>query len=150
MAEAALLGHSFFTGLPPEHVRGVGALARAVSFDPGAVLFRTGDAADALYLVTAGRVALEIEVPGRGAVVVETISPGEVLGWSWAVPPHRFRFTARAVERTEALAVDGAALREACAADHDLGYEIHRRLLETVAKRLGHTRIQLLDLYAAP
>ena len=50
-------------------------------------LFREGDPADVFYVVRHGSVALETFVPARGAVTIETLEAGEVLGWSWLFPP---------------------------------------------------------------
>jgi CRP-like cAMP-binding protein len=110
-------------------------------------LFREGEEADATYLVRAGRIALEVAVPGRGSAQMQTVEAGEVLGWSWLYPPYRWEFDARAVEPVRAFALDGACLRAKCEADHDLGYEVVKRFLRQVHRRLERTRLQLLDVY---
>ena len=40
--------------------------AANVRFDAGAFLFREGEPADRFFVVRQGRVALEIDAPGRG------------------------------------------------------------------------------------
>ena len=45
---------------------------------------------------------------------------------------------------------DGPCLREKCESDHELGWEIMRRLANVVAARLLVTRLQLLDMFANP
>ena len=67
-----------------------------------------------------------------------------MLGWSWLFPPYYWHFDARAVELTEAVFLHGAPLREECEADHDLGYELVKRMAEVMLKRLQATRRQLL------
>jgi CRP-like cAMP-binding protein len=114
------------------------------------MLFREGDPADAFYVVRRGRVALELFVPNRGALTVETIEPGEVVGWSWLFPPYRWHFDGRAVEPVRAIAVDGACLRGKCNADPALGYELMRRFSQVMLERLQATRLRLADLYGAP
>jgi hypothetical protein len=49
--------------------------------------------------------------PNGGAMTVLTVGAGEVLGWSWLVPPYRWNFDARALEPTRAIALDGKCLR---------------------------------------
>jgi hypothetical protein len=49
------------------------------------------------------------------------LGEGEVLGWSWLLPPYQWHYSARAIEPTEAIALDGVALRGLCEQDHDLG-----------------------------
>ena len=93
--------------------------------------------------------ALEVLAPIRPSVIIETVAEGEVLGWSWLVPPYRWRFAARAVGPVRAIAVDGKCLRTKCEKNHDLGYELLRRTVDIVGRRLEATRFRMLDLYAA-
>ena len=46
-----------------------------------------------------------------------------------------------------AIAFDGACLRGKCEADHDLGYELMRRIAQVIIERLQATRLRLLDVY---
>lgn len=72
---------------------------------------------------------------------------GDFVGASWLIPPYRWAFDARAVELTRATSIDAACLRGKCEADHDLGYEMMKRFLPPLVKRLHATRLQLLDVY---
>jgi CRP-like cAMP-binding protein len=136
-----------FAGLEPAQLELIAGCAHNVAFDRGARLFREGEAADTFYLVRRGRIALTAHVPGRGDVTVETIEPGEVLGWSWLFPPYTWHFDARAVEDAGVVAFDGACLRGKCDADHALGYELLRRFAQVAIDRLQQTRTLLLDVY---
>jgi CRP-like cAMP-binding protein len=75
------------------------------------------------------------------------LAAGEVLGWSWLIPPYHWKFDARAIEQTRALALDGKCLRTKCEEDHDLGYELLKRFAQIMEERLQATRLQLLDVY---
>lgn len=145
--EPLLAEHEFFRGLPPEAIRLFTQCASNVRFDAGQYLFREGGDADRFYAVRHGRVAVEVHVPGRGGVTIQTVGPGEVLGWSWLFPPYRWHFDARAMEPTRALAFDAVCIRQKCEADHDLGYELMKRLAQVVTERLEASRLQLLDVY---
>jgi len=94
-------------------------------------------------------VAVETRVPGRGHVTLETLGPGDLLGWSWLVPPYRSAFGARALETVHAIAIDGACLRGKCESDPALGYDLLKVVATVFARRLEETRMRLLDLYAA-
>jgi hypothetical protein len=93
-------------------------------------------------------VALEIFAPQREPIVVQTLEAGDVLGWSWLVPPYEWRFHARALETTLAIALDGKCLRTKCEQNHDLGYELMKRVAAVMQKRLEATLFQVLDVYA--
>jgi CRP-like cAMP-binding protein len=76
-----------------------------------------------------------------------TLGAGDILGWSWLFPPYRWKFSARTMEETRALAADGKCLREKAERDHDLGYELLKRFAHVVEERLEATRLQLLNVY---
>lgn len=146
-AEEIIAAHPFFGGLDPAAQALIAGSAVEVELTPGQMLFHTGEAADCFYLVLEGRVALDVYAPRQGSHTIQTIEAGEILGWSWLVPPHEWRFDARVVEGGWGLLIDGRALRERCAADHDLGYELFKRFATLIGRRLESTRIQLMDLY---
>jgi len=145
--ETLLPDSEAFAGMLPEHLEVVAGCAKNVRFAPGEQLFREGEPADTFYLVRAGQVVTEIWVPGRGGVRIETIEPGELVGWSWLIPPYRCHFDGLALDTVRALAFDGACLRGKCDRDPELGYALLKRFSELLAVRLQATRLRLLDLY---
>jgi hypothetical protein len=139
--------HPFLHGLDEAKVKFLTGCASNVRFSSDEYLLREGSEASAAFLVRNGRVVLEIDVPGRGVKPIETVEEGETLGWSWLYPPYRWQFDARAAAPVRAIKFDAVCLRGKCESDHDLGYEIVKRLLYQVHQRLERTRIQLLDVY---
>ncbi len=143
-----LIGASpVFAGLEPRFLELIAGCARNEGFDAGARIFTEGSAADRFYLIREGAIALEVEAPGRGALVLETLQGGEVVGWSWLFEPYRWQFDGRAVSDTRVVGFDGACLRGKCEADHELGYQLMGRFAASVIDRLQATRLQLLDVY---
>jgi CRP/FNR family cyclic AMP-dependent transcriptional regulator len=139
--------HRLLTGLPGDAVGRLAGCARNVAFAPGQLLLTEGDPADALYLLRRGHVSLEVHAPGRGPLVIETIGPGEAVGWSWLFPPYRWQFDGRALDAVGAVAVDGSCLRAKAEADPKFGYELMKRFLPVMLERLQAARVRLLDLY---
>lgn len=139
--------HPFLHGLSPEHMEILVGCASNVRFAEGSYLIREGELANTFFLVRSGRVALECEIPGRTAIRVQTIGPGEVLGWSWLISPYRWHFSGIAVADTRAVALDGECLRAKCELHKDFGYEMLKRLAVVMERRLEATRLQLLDVY---
>jgi CRP-like cAMP-binding protein len=115
-----------------------------VRFEQDEVIFREGDPANRLYLIERGKVSLEAHVKNGPGVRVQTIGPGEVLGWSWLFPPYYWQFDARAVEPMEAIFFYGTRLREECEVDHELGYELITRMAAIAIRRLQATRKELV------
>src|SRR5579872_3848584 len=120
--ERILSDHPFFAALGERYLPVLVGCAMNVRFDDGEMIFREGGEADQFYLIRDGKVALDVAAPGREPITVHTLTAGEVLGWSWLVPPYRWHFDARVVEPVRAFALDGACLRAKCELDHDLGY----------------------------
>ena len=138
----------FLHGLDDRHLDLMVGCASNVRFAPGEFIFREGEEANHFYVIRHGRVAIEVFVPQRGAITIETIGEGDLLGWSWLVAPYHWRFDARATELTRAIALDARCLRGKCDQDHDLGYELFKRFVLVIEQRLQATRMQLLDLYS--
>lgn len=145
--ERILAEHPFFAGFSPEYSQLVAGCARNHRFDAEQFLFHEGDQANEFFLIRQGKVALEISAPGREPIVIATLGAGEIVGASWVIPPYRWTFDARAVELTRAIGIDAACLRRKCEADHHLGYEMMKRFLPIIVKRLHATRLQILDVY---
>jgi CRP/FNR family transcriptional regulator, cyclic AMP receptor protein len=134
--------------LAPTHRDTLAGCARNQVFEPGERIMREGEPADSFYVIRAGQVALETVVPARGSVILQTLHDGELLGWSWLVPPYRTAFDARSVGTTHVIGFDGACLRGKCEADPALGYDLLKLLSGVFVERLQDTRLRLLDLYA--
>jgi CRP/FNR family cyclic AMP-dependent transcriptional regulator len=147
--EGIVSEHPFFKGLEERHIQLIVGCATNVRFHEGEIVFHEGDPADQFYFIREGLVAVELMIPQRGFATLQTVSEGEVLGWSWLLAPYRWRFGARTLQPTRALAFDGKCLRGKCEEDHDLGYELLKRFTNVVTERLEATRLQLLDLYGA-
>jgi CRP/FNR family transcriptional regulator, cyclic AMP receptor protein len=140
----ALAAHPFLRGLPLDQLAALAGTATVVTFPARCRLFEEGGNATRFWLIRSGRVALDLDVPGQGRQVIETLGMGEVVGWSWMFPPYQWAFGAAAVTPVEAVAFDAAAVRACCAADPLLGLELNWRLTRMVVGRLQTTRIRLL------
>jgi CRP/FNR family cyclic AMP-dependent transcriptional regulator len=143
----AIAGHRFLKGLSEQQRTLLATGARPFTAAPDELLAREGEPAKTFYLIQAGQVALALHTPERGMVPIQTVGSGEMLGWSWLVPPHRWQFDCRALDQVQGLALDGQWLREQCEQDHELGYRLLKPLVAVIANRLAATRVQLLDMY---
>jgi CRP/FNR family transcriptional regulator, cyclic AMP receptor protein len=136
-----------FEGMSKEHLELIAGCAQNRTFEDGAYLFREGDAANTFYVIRTGMIALETHVPERGALRIETIDDGDLVGWSWLVPPYRVDFDARALGTVHTIAFDAACLRDKADEDTVLGYELMRRFIPVIVERLQATRVRMLDVY---
>lgn len=148
-AVTAELGTTWFGGGLSPHARsGLAAAATPREVPPDTVLLREGEETAIFAIITRGRVALRMRVPERGPVTILTVEPGDVVGWSSIVRPHRATSTAVTVEASRLLVFDARQLRALLESDIALAATLYPRIAEAVGRRLSATRQQLLDLYA--
>ncbi len=146
--EHIIAEHPFFAGLDHGFTKLMVACASNVQFKAGTYIFKEGEPANTFYLIREGKAAVEVSAPQHKPIIVSTLGVGEILGWSWLLPPFQWKFQARAVEDTRSIALDGKCLRTKCEENHDLGYEVLKRFAQIMEQRLEATRLQLLDVYA--
>lgn len=139
--------HSLVKGLLDGHIEFLSGCTKNVRVAAGRFLFREGSAADELYLVRSGKVALEVHNGAQGTVVLETIGADDTLGWAALNPPYRWSVDARAVEATLLFTINGACLRQKLEADHSFGYAFTKRMMNEIHERLERARLQALDIY---
>jgi CRP-like cAMP-binding protein len=141
----ALRTHPFFAGFASGDIARLAAIAKTASFGRNHVILREGEESTQLYLLTAGRVALEI--PGAAEPFrVATLSAGDEFGWSWALGNPGV-YQVRALEPVEALLLPAHELAALCDEDRSFGYVLMRRLLGVVSERLRSTRLTLIDAH---
>ncbi len=142
-----LAGYGLLSDLTPDQLAAVAELARVVTFDAGARIIEEGREANRCWLIRSGQVSLQTRLPNDTYCTVQTLGTGDVLGWSWLLPPHRWRFDGLATEPVTAVELDAVALHALADRDCKLGYAISARLVEALAERLLGTRARLLDMY---
>ena len=139
--------HPFFADLETEFRELIAGCAKNIRFEAGEYIFREGGDADWFYLVRDGHVALEVASGSGPSISFQTLGRGEILGASWLIPPYKWDFDARAVERTRAIALDAVCLRTKCEENHDLGWDLMKRFVPELSARMQAARLQVLDVY---
>ncbi|WP_127358909.1 cyclic nucleotide-binding domain-containing protein [Actinacidiphila soli] len=122
-------------------------LGHEVTYPAGALIFEEGGSADRFWIISGGSVTLNLHVPGRRPPTVETLGPGDLLGWSWLFPPYVWHLGAAARSPVRADEFDAATVRVLCGEDLALGYALTHAVAGIIAHRLKATRMRLLDLY---
>jgi CRP/FNR family cyclic AMP-dependent transcriptional regulator len=145
--DKVVLEAPIFAGIDPAFADLLAGCSTTAGAGRGEMIVRQGDRADTFWIIRHGRIGLELHSPNRGGLAIETLEPGDVLGWSWLFPPYEWHYDARALEDVRAVEVDGACLRGKCDADPVFGYEMMRRFSAVMLDRLEATRLRLLDVY---
>lgn len=126
-------------GLTPIDAAGVLALGTPLTLQAGAVLFGLGADAHSLYVIRRGRInlTLPMRVGGRAEdILIEERLPGQAVGWSALIPPHRFTLTATAPLPTDVTVFRRAQLLEYLSGHPDVGYLVALNVAALVGQRL--------------
>jgi CRP-like cAMP-binding protein len=123
------------------------SVSREARMPADQILFEEGGPADSFFIISEGRVGLELTSPGKTPLTIQTLGPGDMVGVSWFFAPYRWNWRARALVDTTLVVFDAVEIRRRCAENRDLDLEVLSVLAREVVARLQRTRIQLLDLY---
>ena len=142
--EQRLAAHPFLKGMSPHHLELLALCAIPTEFDAGQMVLREGEPASGFYLIETGMVALEGKAEDGSIDVIDTVSSGEPLGWSWLFPPYLWSFDARATQPCTAICLSGLLLRQHRDDDLTLSHELHKRASEVMVRRLQAARNKLV------
>jgi CRP-like cAMP-binding protein len=146
--------YPFFGALSDEQLRQIAMITEEETHDEGKIFLKEKAPADDLYLLIKGSVDLlftveeEYHPDRRKEFTVGEINPGELFGISALIEPHLYTSTARAASPVQVLHIDGAALRQRCAADASLACHLYAQVARLALERLNATRIQLAAAWA--
>lgn len=124
-------------------------LCQQVRVEAGTPIFEEDQPARFLYIVGHGRVVLgmRLERPDGSVTdltTVASVGPGEAFGWSALVTPHVLTLSARSVEPSLLLRIEGEALRSTLSLHSDAGYAVMVNVANLLAERLSQTREALV------
>lgn len=139
-----IAGHPFLKTISQGNRLAISAGVYEKVFESGELIVKSGDFANEFFLIVEGQVALEHPAIRGPSIPIQIVDAGDVVGWSWLLPPFTSHFQARALERTRTLVLNGARLLILSEANHDLGYELMCRITELVIQRLQATRKYVL------
>lgn len=135
--------YPYFAGIDAESLRRLAMITEEQRIRAGTELFREGDPAKYFSIILGGEVSIQYLLGNGELRTVDTLVPGDLLGWSALVEPYKYTAIGTTTKDTELARIDGVKIRELCDKDPLLGY----RLTTEVAKLLGHrlegARIQL-------
>jgi CRP/FNR family cyclic AMP-dependent transcriptional regulator len=146
---SVLAAQPFFEGIDARHLSVIAECATEARFGAGEQIFPAGAKADRFFLLREGKVVLSVAVPNGDPITIQRLTAGDVLGWSWLLPPYRWTFDARAQQPSRAVVLDGNRLRALIESDHELGCELLKRFVRVIAQRLQATRAELLEYHDA-
>lgn len=143
----AMADHRFFQPLEPEMRERLAECAEYVKYDKGARILTEGDPANSFFAIQGGRVAVGVHTPHRGLAIIETLQTGDVLGWSWLLPPYRWNFDAVALAPVRAIEFHAQCIRPYLDENPKAAYALVTGIAGVMEERLQSARMRLIDLY---
>ena len=124
------------------------------------IFFREGDSVDHFYLVREGVIGIAFEIPARDVkhklsdqfdrslqsqdVVISTVGPGEVFGWSGLISPHQATAKAKTMTPAKIVAIDCQELRQIFEKDCRFAHLMTQKAAQVTRQRLHDMRIEWL------
>ena len=143
MRSEELRRYRYFAGLPLSVLDQIASISSLRRFETGERLLEEGAQASYLMIVKSGQVDVVYRLGDGREVTAESALGGDVIAWSAMLEP--FTLTASGIGRKEGelIALDGAKLRELCAADTWLGYQLMTEIARGLRDRLTGLRVEL-------
>ncbi len=135
--------HAYFAGGGDETLKELAMAAEELSFEEGQVLFREGEPANHLYILTKGEVDIQYQLATGEHRTVDTLVAGDLLVWSALVRPYRITALGIARRPSRVISIDARKVRELCDRDRELGFSLMNEVARTTSHRLEGARVQL-------
>ena len=115
-------------------------------FEAGAIICKQDKEEENIYIIEEGLVSIILELGPTDKRQIQTAANFECFGWSATIPPFRCAATAKALERTKALAFNGRELRNLIYTDPKLCAEIAGGVAYVISQRLRAAFTQLMGV----
>lgn len=142
--------HPFFNGMDDKYIEFLADSAVETQIGEGGILFRQGNPADRFYLLQSGQVSVQVPALVGPVLEIQRLGEGQLLGWSWLIPPYLWNFQARVEADSTILEFDGRAVLAHCEADPRFGFELLKRFASLMSERLGAARQKMMDEWNPP
>lgn len=137
-----------FVGLDDSDLQKIANLSswQRNTYKPGDYVFRQDATADYFYILEDGEVNLLVVVQAdspnstKKEVPVDTVTTGDVFGWSSLVAPHSLTMSAVCVKPSTVLTVSGIELVGLLDCNQAIGYEVMKGLVRVIGARFRDLR----------
>ncbi len=131
----------YFSGLYKDDLSKLAGISDVHEFNAGESLWKEGELVDWLLVVRGGKVDVIYRSQEHSEYVVDTVGPGDVIGWSALVAPYRHTATCTARTAGWGLRIRAEPVRMLCENNHELGYSILAQVVQALNRRLRSVRM---------
>ncbi len=168
MIDKGLLeGFSIFSAVQQDRLSAIAEKCELLEFKSNEMIFHQGDMAKNLFGILDGEVELSLLFQDRilkadiayeesiqarfevleKPIVIETLGPGDVFGWSALVNPKQLTATARCSKPTRVFSLPADELKAMNDQDPATGYIIMEKLAEVISQRLQTRTDKLIETW---
>jgi len=157
-----------FLDIPQEHLSEIAQWGKVLEFDSNETIFQNGEDAFDLYGIVDGEVELSLMVKDKilktdiqyeesiqthietieKDIIVDSIAPGEIFGWSALIEPGQYTTTARCSKSTRIVSLPADKLKAIFIKNPQAGYVFMGRLAMIISQRLKHRTDKLIESWS--
>jgi len=158
-------GIPIFADIPQEHLLEIVQWGKVLEFDLNETIFHVGENAFDLYSVVSGEVELSLVVRDEllktdiqyeesiqthietieKDIIVDSIKPGEIFGWSALIKPRLFTTTAKCSKSARIISLPADKLKAIFNKNPQVGFVFMERLAEIISQRLKNRTDKLIE-----
>ena len=135
-----------FRELSDEQLDALEKICTCEVYEPGTFICRQNTFSDKLYVIEDGLIAIILEPGPLSQRQLQAVSNFETFGWETVIPPHLRTDSAKAIEKTQVLALNGQDLFNLFKTDCPIGCIVYQGVARVVASRLQSAFMQLLGV----
>ena len=145
LLEELMKKNLLFQNLESDEVAKVLSLSEKLDYQAGDFIFEQDQEAKKLFVVERGLVGMILQLKPGTERTVATESSGGLFGWAALLPPYRHTTSAKCLEPSQLVTLEGSKVRELCFKEPHLGVKIMEGLARFIANRIYWTNTRLID-----
>jgi CRP-like cAMP-binding protein len=141
--------YPYFSGISIERLNMLANMAEEIEYEPDFHFHHEGDDIDKVYIIVEGDISLVTSFPQQDKeVVINTLSTGDVFGWTSLLPPFTAGAGAKSNSKCKLIEFKSSQLREKFEDDYEFGYLMMTKIAQIIRERLDSIVIETLAYQA--
>lgn len=141
----------FFNAFSKDQLAGLAKVTETKTFKKGSEIYKEGDRANHIFIVTKGWVSLRKIDPERDiGISFENREKGELFGTACFMKPQEYTLNAICMEDSEVMAMDADKLFDLFQKDYQVGYLFLKEIAKVYFERYKSVKRQLYEMVKAP
>lgn len=141
----------FFNAFSEKQLAEIAKITETKTFKKGSEIYKEGERANHIFLVSKGWVSLRKIDPERDlGISFENREKGELFGTACFMKPQEYTLNAVCMEDSEVMAIDADKLFDLFQKDYQIGYLFLREIAKVYFERYKSVKRQLYEMVKAP